>query len=190
MLNKYTEQFMDDHDLKVEERFKIKDHDGEYWFDSNGVLDCDIVGNRYYETAKLLYGDLEVEKIKKEPWKPKLDEKYWFVSQYGFATYNNYCNDEDDKYILTHYPIFQTEEEAKDYKWFLDKIDEYKRPFEPEKRNYCFYYDNEDKRICTTFDMSCPNQGTIYFGDEDNSYEFSKEVGEERMKKYWFNIWE
>lgn len=189
-MNKYIKMFMNDHDLEVDERFKIKGERHEYWFDSNGVLCCSDPRVCSHETVLLLRDILEVEKIKKGPWKPKLNELYWFISHYGEVYCNHNADDEQDKYIFTHRPIFPTEQEAADYKWFLDKVDKYKKPFELHEHNYYFYYDYESGSIYATYESSCQNQGTIYFGDEKNSDEFSEEVGEERIKKYWFNVWE
>ena len=125
---------------------------------------------------------------KKEPWKPEFAEQFYFVTQYGEVIFN-YNDDALAKYLLAHSHVFSTEKEAEDYKWFLDTIDEYKRPFEQEEDNHYFYYNYEEERIEITCDQHCQYQGTIYFGDEDNINEFLEEVGEERMKKYWFNIW-
>lgn len=189
-MNKYIKQFMDDHNLKVEERFKIKDLEGIYWFDCNGTLFCWTGGNWSYETLLLLNGDLEVEKIKKGPWKPKLNKLYWFISHYGDVYCNHNADDEQDKYIFTHRPIFQTEQEAADYKWFLDKVDEYKKPFDPERYNYFFNYNPKKEKVYRTWDMVCQHQGTTYFGEKENIREFFEEVGEDRIKKYCFNVWE
>ena len=181
---------MDDHNLKVEERFKIKDLEGEYWFDYDSILQYSFGEDLSYITILLLHGNLEVEKIKKGPWKPKLNELYWFISYYGDVYCNHNADDEQDKYIFTHHSIFQTEQEAADYKWFLDKVDEYKQPFDPEGYNYFFNYNPKKEKVYRTWDMVCQHQGTIYFGEKENIRKFFEEVGEDRIKKYWFNVWE
>ena len=190
-MNKYIKMFMDDHNLKVGDEFRKNGTDayGIWHFDEDGCLinqkgdSCNIV------LVNFLLGEYEVEKVI-NCWKPKLDEKYWFVSNYGhvWSSYND--NDEDDKYILTHYPIFQTEEEAKDHKWFLDKVDEYKKPFILGRDNYFIYYNHEDKKVRKTYVLRNQDQGTIYFGNEENIKKFLEEVGEDRIEKYWFNIFE
>ena len=191
-MNKYIKMFMDDNNLKVGDEFRKKGTDAyDIWhFNEDGRIENKRGIGSNKVLIKFLLGEWEVEKVKKEPWKPKPNEKYWFVSQYGFVTYNNFCNDKDDKYKLTHYPVFQTEEEAEDYKWFLDKVDEYKKPFELGKINYYFYYDHEDENIYRTCDITRQGQGNIFFGGTKNIKKFIDEVGEERIKKYMFNIWE
>lgn len=120
-MNKYIKMFMDDHDSKVEERFKLKDHEGECWFNCDGILLCCVGGNCSYETVLLLNGDLEVEKIKKEPWKPKENEPFFFVNQLGDIVHRNRIADKSKlPYLIKHNLVFKTEEEAKDYKWFLE----------------------------------------------------------------------
>lgn len=191
MLNKYIKQFMDDHDLKVGEKFKRKGDttNAFFHFDEDGnLIHC---ANEITKKLlmKFLLGEFEVEKVKEGPWKPKLDEKYWFVSHNGL-TYNTYNNDECDKRMLTHYLIFQTKEEAKDYKWFLDKVDEYKKPFENGEKNYFFCYDYENDTLYITFNIVEVYQGVIYFDSYDKTKAFVKEVGKDRIKKYMFGIYE
>ena len=184
--------FMDDNGLKVGDEFRKKGTDAYYiWhFNKDGRLINKKGDEGKWILSRFLLGEYEVEKVKKEPWKPKFNEKYWFVSQYGFVTYNNYNNDKDDKHILTHYPVFRTEEEAKDYKWFLDKADEYKKPFDPERYNYFFNYNPKKEKVYRTWDLVYQHQGTTYFGEKENIRKFFEEVGEERIKKYMFGIYE
>ena len=189
-MNKYVKMFMDDHDLKVGDEFRVKGVDVAIWhFNKDGSMENQAGFRNNKVLTKLLLGEYEVEKLSStEPWQPELFEKYYFVSHYGDVYHNIYNNDKQDKYMFTHRPVFKTETEAQDYKWFLDKIDEYKRPFELHEDNYYFYCDLETGGIRTSCDTACPYQGTIYFGDEDNINEFLDEVGEKRIQKYWFNV--
>lgn len=189
-MSKYVKMFMDDHDLKVGDEFRVKGIDVDFWhFTKDGYLENQVGFGNNKTLVKLLLGEYEIDNnIKKEPWKPELYDIYWFVSQYGNVSHNSNDNDEQDKYIFAHYPIFQTKEDAEDYRWFINKVDEYRKPFKPGEDNCYFYYDNNSERVFSTCDQVYPNQGTIYFGDENNINEFLKEVGEERIKKYWFSI--
>ena len=195
-MNKYIQQFLDDNDLKIDEEFFLEgfNPDYRYFFADDGKLNFKTNNNVYgynsAELARLLDGQLTIIKIKDKLWKPKFDEGYWFVSQYGHVNYNYNDNGEDDKYILTHRPVFQTEEEAKDYKWFLDKVDEYKKPFKTRTENYFIYYNHDAKEICEHYAYYHQTQGTIYFGNKENIDKFLEEVGEDRINRYWFNIWE
>lgn len=191
-MNKYIKMFMDDNNLKVGDEFKIKGYDlsGIWHFDENGYLLDTMNNTRSKVLGLFLQGEYEVEKVKKEPWKPEIGEKYYFTDNYGNVVCNIYNDDNADRYVLAHWLIFQTVEEARDYKWFLDKVDEYKKPFELNESNWFFLYDHDNKEFETMCFTSIQMQGIIYFGDGENINNFLEEVGEERIKKYWFNIWE
>lgn len=189
-INKYVKMFMDDHDLKVGDEFMVHGDDVAIWhFTADGRMENQVGFRNNKILTGLLLGEYVVEKlISTEPWQPELFEKYYFVSHYGDVYHNHNNNDEQDRYIFTHRPVFKTETEAQDYKWFLNKVDEYKRPFEQEEDNHYFYYDYEENKIDNTCDQHCKSQGTIYLGDEENMNKFLAEVGEKRIKKYWFSI--
>ena len=196
-MNKYIQQFLNDNNLKVNEKFKIDGNDYYYFFSNDGYL-C-------YETPTLgwvsvssclvdiLNGKYKIEKLSNIPTErfiPKENDRFWFVNRFGCVDddifYNNILGD----YCVRHNLVFRTKEEAKDYKWFLDKVEEYKKPFVIEKPNHYLYVDLCGKLVCYSCSHSCKNQGTIYFGDEKNISEFMEEVGEERIKKYMFDIWQ
>ena len=195
-MNKYIKMFMDDNNLKEGEKFeliaketKCPIFDGLYFEDGtlkkNGTecLQCWL--------AMVMSDKYEVEKLKKEPWKPKITEDYYFVSfDWGVVKGESNNNWEFDRFVIAHNLVFQTVGEARDYKWFLDKVDEYKKPFKYRDDNFCFYYDHDDNELSKISLKHICYQGTIFFGDFGNIEKFLEEVGEERIKKYWFNIWE
>ena len=192
-MNKYIKMFMNDHNLKVGERFKASGGDKVYYFDEEGKLRDEIdCMSRAKILMCFLWGTYEVEKlspITSEKFKPKKGERYYRINNYGLisATVNE---SEMDDYYFEHNFAFRTRAEAEDYKWFLDKIDEYKKPFVIEKPNHYLYVDLCSKLVCYSRSGSYQNQGTIYFGDEKNISEFIKGVGEERIKKYMFDVWD
>ena len=189
-MNKYIEMFMKDNDLKVDERFKIKDHDGEYWFNCDGTLLCCVSGNCNYEYVLLLNGVYKVEKLKKEPWKPTIGEYVWHVGDYGNIIRASYWGDKDEKYFIYHRLIFKTKEEAEDYKWFLDKVDEYKKPFSFNEDNYFFWCDSNEKIMDISSASYVQYQGTIFFGSRKNVENFIEKVGKDRIKKYMFGVYD
>lgn len=195
-MNKYMQAFLDDNNLKANERFEIPGVIFKYFFTEDGVLLCETTtgeiekGRYLYE---LLDGDYKIKKlspIPSEKFIPKEKEKYWFVTCFNEVVANNFLGLIDEKYLFEHTLVFKTEEQAEDYKWFLDKVDEYKKPFELKKDNHYFYYVHENEKVCSSFDISSQGQGIIYFGDKENIEKFFEEVGEERIKKYMFDIWE
>ena len=183
--------FMDDHNLKVEERFKIETYEGEFWFDNFGYLNATLNDEKVGLLNALLDEEVQVEKLKKGPWKPKKGEEYYRINNYGVisATVNE---SEMDDYYFEHNLAFRTKTEAEDYKWFLDKVDEYKKPFDFSDifNNYYLYYDYGIKAVGYSSTLYYQVQGVVYFGDEDNIVYFIEEVGEDRIKKYMFGIYE
>ena len=194
-MNKYIKMFMDDHNLKVGEEIRIN-RGGNNYLPCNYHCDCDGELKNCYdgiyinEIYFLLSGNYTIEKLKKEPWKPKHADEFFVVSVQGAIHCYKYNGLSWQDYLINHHLVFKTEEEAKDYKWFLDKVDEYKKPFEYGEKNYFFYYDYEDDALYTTFNIAEAHQGVIYFDSYDKTQAFIKEVGEDRIKKYMFGIYE
>ena len=188
-MNKYIQNFMNDHYLAIDEKFKIDKYNDNFWFDKNGVLTSKTSTSHAGITLMLLDGTLKIEKTPKGPWKPKNYEKFWFIDTWGKVGYDViYCSRTGD-YLYKHTKVFQTQEEAEDYKWFLDKVDEYQKPFEYNKNNYRLdysYYSEEVGYSCSDWVQI---QGAIYFGDKENIDNFIDQVGKDRIEKYMFDIY-
>ena len=184
---------LDDNNLKVGEKFKLNEIDGYYYFSDDGYLHCISSLNVDFISTMLdsvLNGKYKIKKLSPIPTErfiPKKGERYYFVTAGGNISYTvNY-----DVYLISHNLVFKTKEQVEDYKWFLDKVDEYKKPFKYYDDNYFLYYDNVFEDVLSDSTDSCIYQNTIYFGyDNKNIDAFIREVGEERIKKYMFDIWE
>lgn len=191
-MNKWIEVYMQEHDLKPNEHFKIisEQDNHEYYFSENGQL-CRCSNTEYNYVNYKLWGKVmsgdDIEKVKpKGRYIPKKEELYCFVGMYGGIITNVY-DSEQDEYVIKHNLVFETEEEAEDYKWFLDQVDKYKKEFVYGRHNYCFYFDCNKKEIVCDYWQAFIYQGLIYFGDEENIKEFRNVVGDDRIKKYFFN---
>lgn len=190
-MNKWIEVYMQEHDLKPNEHFKIisEQDNHEYYFSENGQL-CRFSNTEYNYVNYKLWGKVmsgdDIEKVKpKGRYIPKKGELYFFVGMYGGIIANVY-DSEQDEYVIKHNLVFRTKEEAEDYKWFLDKVNEYKRTFEKDVYNHCFYFDVEHKRLDIDY-CEVLKYDLTYFGSEKNIKEFISVVGDERIKKYFFN---
>lgn len=125
---------------------------------------------------------------------PKDGETYWYIDAYDLKcycrVYGHYC-----EYYVSHNLVFRTKEECKDYKWFLDTLDEYKTDFTLEEweddnvGKYEIYIDHTTKAIGTEAYCNFQSLHGYYFTKE-NVHKFIVEVGEKRIRKYMFNIWE
>lgn len=191
-MNKYIQAFLDDNNLKVGEKFELYAGSYHYHFSNDGYLKYDLSTGESRISSKLgdvLNNEYRIKKISPIPTEkfiPKKGERYYFVTAGGNISYTvNY-----DVYLVSHNLVFEIREQAEDYKWFLDKVDEYKKPFVIFEKNSYVYYDRENEEIGTYFNDAHQVQGVIYFGSKDNIDAFVKEVGEERIKKYIFDIWE
>ena len=187
-MTNYIEQFMKDNDLQPEERFE-----------ADGCTFCfndtfSLVYVEGYEAndgmlRALLSGEIKIKKLKKEPRKPTIGGYVWSLGDYGNIIRASYWGDKDEKYFIYHRLVFKTKEEAEDYKWFLDKVDKYKKPFKHGDDNFYFYHDYENNKIRASITSETQSQGVIYFSEE-NIDKFFEEVGEDRIKKYMFGVYD
>ncbi len=125
---------------------------------------------------------------------PKKENIYWYIDITG-GIYSSISNEDMyDKYILNRQLVFRTKEEAKDYKWFLDKLDEYKHDFtigewkDKDIKKHILYFDYRDNKIYITYDTNL--KFDCYYFTKENAEKFIEVVSEDRIKKYLFNVWE
>lgn len=195
-MNKVIETLMEELDVGICEDFRVKpivagqsECKGIYHFDELGVLRRDDGTPKDSVLGFLARGRLSIEKVKpKGRYIPKKGELYFFVGMYGGIIANVY-DSEKDEYVIKHNLVFRTKEEAEDYRWFLEQVDKYKKEFVKDKDNYCLYFDVDYKRLEIDYNHRF-KYDLSYFGDGENIKEFISVVGEERIKKYMFNVWE
>mgnify|MGYP000878241956 CR=1 FL=1 len=195
-MNKVIEMLMEELDVGICEDFRVKpsvagqsECKGIYHFDELGVLRRNDGTPKDSVLGFLARGRLSIEKVKtKERYIPEHGEYYWYAPTLGGIVGQPY-EDEFDEYVIKHNLVFRTKEEAKDYKWFLDQVYNYKKEFVKDKYNYCFYFDVDYKRLEIDYNQQFKYDLT-YFGDGENIEEFRNIVGEERIKKYMFGVWE
>ena len=165
-------------ELKVGQRFEAIDLEGE--------------------TLEVVEGGLlKIVNPKKGKYVPKVEETYWYVRSNGNVDYYRYTNDEIDKYILNHHPVFRTEEEAYEYKDYLELLDKYKYEFSKEEwknKNIEKWYLSFMSEYSGAFDC-CPtytrkHPNCVYFKSEEDAEAFIEEAGEENVKRFMFDIWE
>lgn len=127
---------------------------------------------------------------------PNKDERYWLVNEYGEIDHAVYSDLEILQWTINHHPVFRTEEEAEEYKDYLDSLDNYKHDFSDEewkdedigKIRLCF--DNECEKLSFYFEFIIKSPNCVYFKTQEDAEAFIKEVGEENVKKFMFDVWE
>ena len=126
---------------------------------------------------------------------PKLNQTYFFINSDGYVDSYTNTKHKADNYIIAHNLVFRTQDECEDYKWFLDMLDEYRTDFSKEewenvKIIKCYlYFEHANQGLATSLNYTQQQQGIVYF-TRKNIEKFIEEVGEDRIKKYLFDVWE
>ena len=140
-------------------------------------------------------GLLKVVEKKTGKFIPNEDERYWFVNEYGEIDHAVYSDIEMLQWTINHHPVFRTEEEAEEYKDYLELLDKYKYEFSDEEWKgeelkwfiECIYPDTHFV-IVDSYSVKCPFHA--YFKTQEDAEAFIKEAGEENVKKFMFDVWE
>lgn len=191
-MNKWIEVYMEEQNLKPNELFKLQSEKylDEYCFDDTGILRRKKNDHLEMASAEILgrlMRGINIEKVKpKGRYIPKLGDYYWYVSEFGNIFKHSNTN-ERDEFLIKHNLVFRTKEEAEDYRWFLEQVDKYKKEFVYGERNHCIEFYHDLKELIFGYYKSIRSQGTTYFGSKENIEEFRNVVGDERIKKYFFN---
>lgn len=195
-MNKVIELLMEELGVGICEDFRVKpsvagqsEYKSIYHFDELGALRRDDGIPADSVLGFLARGRLSIEKVKpKGRYMPEHGEYYWYASTLGGIVGQPY-EDEFDEYVIKHNLVFRTKEEAKDYKWFLDQVDKYKKEFVTGQPNYRLCFDFEYNKLFLTKNDHIKHHKD-YFGNIGNIKEFRNIAGDDRIKKYMFNVWE
>jgi hypothetical protein len=103
--------------------------------------------------------------------------------------------DEELNFLIKNHLVFKYSEFAEDYKWFLEQLNKYSYDFctaelhDDEIGKYFFEYNSNQKIVehCVCFTLI---RNKHAFKSEKDLEMFMKVVGEERIKKYMFDVWD
>lgn len=138
-------------------------------------------------------------KKKSKVWKPADREKYYYIRNDGevyYAFYEKYCSVDCGNYLLGN--CFRTEEEAKfavekikvttELKRFAEENNEKELDWDKYRQpKYHLVYNYESKNII--IDYTCKHKfNSIYFSSREITEKAIKTIGEERLKKYYFEV--
>ncbi|MDD6640906.1 MAG: hypothetical protein PUE66_07940 [Erysipelotrichaceae bacterium] len=205
----YIEQFMEDNNIEVNEEFYITDEyrklgglDGnKFFFNEKSQLKEKLDDSRcdaYVLLRGLMTGECKIEKIpqkQKTVWDLKEEDKYYYINCYGEID-STFYDCEEDLDIIKCGNAFLTEEEAK------HEVERRKCEaimLKHGTRNmmslanyrtdkFCIIYNNYDNLIEIERKQYIHIQGTIYFESKELAQKAIDEVGEDRLKKYIFNV--
>jgi hypothetical protein len=156
---------------------------------------------KYYDEFVWVYEDIIAEdwKIYEEPtqvWKPKEGEAYYVILTHGFIDYTIYDSDNRaDNERLSLGNCFKTREEAEH---MLEKIKIINKLKELSNFNfgndineikYSIGYYVDTKKVCPNmnrFTRIMPFE--VYFASKEDCQKAIEIIGEENLKKYYFDI--
>lgn len=122
---------------------------------------------------------------------PKYNELYHYLGNCGRISFYYNRDNSVDEWILKHNLVFRTEEECKDYKKFLETLDEY--AFEPdwndeEQEKWYLEFNHRDCELmfilCYYMRPQC-----VCFQSKERGEAFVEKVGEEAVERYMFDYW-
>lgn len=137
-------------------------------------------------------------KVKSKNWEPKDREKYYYVRSDGEVLHGYYekcCSFDCSIYSIGN--CFRTEEEAKfvaekikviaELKRFAKENNEKMDWYNPDQNKYFIYYNYRDDEISIDFNKLFKRE-TLYFSSNIIAKEAIETIGEERLKKYYFEV--
>ena len=131
------------------------------------------------------------DQIKKEQEFPQFGDDYWYVDSDTEVMDTASYAGEYDQGRLSIGNVFKTKEQAE---FAVEKLKveaelrEFSRPFEYGENCTEFYYGHDFGRIMFCTLTASQTQGAIYFESREKAEEAIDTVGEERIKKYIFEV--
>lgn len=151
------------------------------------------------ERSTLLSLIEKANKPKNKVWKPEENETYYYLYSYGNIEKATCANSNMNKNRYAIGNCFKTKEEAEfalekqkvitKLKRFALEHNKEKIDWNNSKMKYFLYFNHEKNCIVITY--SCIHQyicEPIYFTSEKIAQAAIKEIGEERLKKYYFEV--
>lgn len=197
-MNKYVELFMLEHDLYEGDLFNlIEKPTNKVIMEDLMFMNGELTHKDFTPSAILLNQVLDTDNYRTElncsysllKYVPKDKDPYWYIAEGGNIVMTlNYGSKSDEWLFKTHH-VFRCERHVKDYKAFLLDVGLYSKPFKIGGDNYCIKYCPTTNEVFEFNAFVYRTQGTIYFGIKDNIKQFINTVGEDRIKKYMFDVW-
>lgn len=131
-------------------------------------------------------------------WKPKCSEEYFRIAGYGEINNFSWINDVTDDTCYGIGNCFKTREDA-EFALEKLKVEAELRRF-AEENNECEidWKDEDQVKWCLTYSYSdkdmfiqnarCYKMSTIYFSSAHIAAQAAGDIGEERLKKYYFEV--
>ena len=179
-----------------------------YWFIEDEKVkiylkDGNIKFNNFTQEtiANTLADDWEVvEEPKSKDWKPKKGDTYYYIGSVGSIFNYDYREDISDEAHLNIGNYFKTKEDAKhmvekfkvirELQKFANENNEKEIDWKNKTQcKYKIFYDAEDEELYVDYAVYCKREPlNIYFTSSKIAKRAIEAVGEDRIKKYYFNV--
>lgn len=131
-------------------------------------------------------------------WKPCKNEEYWYISTIGKICNCINCNTDEDNRVYKLGNCFKSKEEA-EFALEKQKVTTELKRFalenndelywnDTDRKKYFIVYDYGSKFIDFVFSYFKKMMNNIYFSSREIAQEAVKTIGEERLKKYYFEV--
>lgn len=123
-------------------------------------------------------------------WTPRMGEKYYYIDSFGSICVNKWNDRVSDNCRLEIGNVFENGEEAKfelERLKVLAIMKKYSSPFIQGECNYYMGFYHRGWNVETDFEATFSN-GIPYFESEEIVRKVIDEIGEERLKKYYFRL--
>ena len=151
-----------------------------------------LIDDNWEVIKKLIAQKAEAEQKPKTIWDLKKEdgERYYYITLYG-GVCDGIFNTGYDEDARDGGNAFLTREEAEfelERRTIEAILRKYSRPFKNGMNNYCiFFYACESIRVGTLWAF---NSGIPCFETKEIAQKIIDEIGEDRLKKYWFGVTE
>ena len=183
-------------------KVRRKGDNGYFYYDENTKYVYHYISEKGFDNSTVniemedaLAEDWEVveEKNKIKVWEPSLGDLYYYINSNGDIKFSFYNTRSIDKRCIGNF--FKTDEEA-DHMVEKLKIIAKLREFttvdfndNPTKTKFVICYNSELKEInISTHKYMRELPFNIYFASEEDCQKAINEIGEENLKKYYFDI--
>lgn len=150
-----------------------------------------LIDDNWEDIKELIFKKAEAEQKPKSIWDLDVvnEEEYYYITEGGKikTTHFDRFYDEKNRSLGN---AFLTKEEA-EFELERRKIEavmrKYSRPLKYDEYNHCIEYHHSNKtlNICS---YRAVNFGTTYFETREIAEKAIKEIGEDRLIKYWFRV--
>lgn len=128
----------------------------------------------------------------KQKYIPEYEDCYYFIDSHGRINGYAYSGNDYDKWIIKHNHVFHTKEECKQYKRYIEMLDEY--TFEPDwkdidQERWYIIYNHSEERLDVDYSYGTQYHN-YYFETLNKINEFIEKVGELNIKRFMFDIWD